>query len=61
MDGLTIKDVTLFLGKLPDREQECFYFVEGSILYPVAYVSKQHLPNAKRLWGKMIDNLPKGV
>ena len=59
MDGMKIKDVTLFLGKIPHRKQEGFYFAEGWNLYLVAYISEKNLPEAKRLWGKMIDALPK--
>ena len=54
MDGIKMNDVSLFLGKIPNRKQECFYFAEGTSLYPIAYVSKANLPEAKRLWGKMI-------
>ena len=58
MNGIKIKDVTLYLGQLPNRKQECFYFAEVNILYPVAYVKKEHLEDAKRLWGKMVGTLP---
>ncbi len=55
MYGIKINEVTLFLGHIPGRKQQCFYFAEGSILYPVAYVSPKQLPNAQRLWQKMLD------
>ena len=63
MDGLKINGVSLFLGKIPSRKQECFYFEEGTALYPVAYIKSELLDDAKRLWGRMIgskvkDNLP---
>ena len=54
MDGLKINGVTLFLGKIPNRKQECFYFAEGATLYPVAYISSENLVTAKRLWGQML-------
>ena len=54
MNGIKLNGVTLFLGKIPCRKQECFYFAEGNRLLPVAYISKALLPEAKRLWGKMI-------
>ncbi len=57
MDGIKVKEVSLFLGKLPNRKQECFYFVKGTNWYPVAYVSKTNLTDAKRLWGEMIKDL----
>ena len=56
MDGLKLNGITLFLGKIPVRKQECFYFAEGTSLIPVAYIPKALLPEAKRLWGKMISN-----
>jgi len=55
MDGLKRNDVSLFLGKLPYRKQECFFFVEGTCAYPIAYIRKENLEQAKRLWGKMIE------
>ncbi|KKL71302.1 hypothetical protein LCGC14_2096220, partial [marine sediment metagenome] len=58
MDGLKVKDITLFLGKLPTRKQSCFYFTEGAICIPVAYISKKNLPEAERLWGAMLKCLP---
>jgi len=54
MDGLKLNGVTLFLGKIPNRKQECFYFVEGTTLYPVAYIHKELLKDAQRLWDKML-------
>lgn len=55
MDGLKLNGIALFLGKIPCRKQECFYFAEGTSLIPVAYISKALLPEAKRLWGIMIS------
>ncbi len=57
MNGIRIGEVTLFLGKLPNRKQECFYFEDG-IFYPVAYIKAKSLPEAKRLWAKMVDAIP---
>lgn len=54
MDGIRINGVGLFLDKIPTRKQECFYFSEGTKVYPVAYVRKEILEDAKRLWGKLI-------
>ena len=54
MDGLKLHNVSLFLGKIPCRKQECFYFAEGTTFLPVAYISETNLPEAKRLWGKFI-------
>ncbi len=61
MGGLQIRgtDVSLFLGKLPNRKQECFYFAEGTVLIPVAYISERDLPEAKRLWQMMLDAVDK--
>ena len=61
MDGLQIReqDIVLFLGKLPNRKQECFYFAEGTSLIPVAYISEKNLPEAKRLWQMMLDAVNK--
>jgi len=61
MDGIRINDITLFMGKFPNRKQECFYFAEGANLYPVAYISKENLEEAKRLWIKMLLSLKKAV
>lgn len=57
MDGIKIKDITLFMGNIPNRKQDCFYFAEGTCLYPVAYIRKENLEEAKRLWGKMLDSI----
>ena len=54
MDGLTINKISFFLGKIPGRKQECFYFVEGTNSIPVAYINKQNIAEARRLWGKLI-------
>ena len=61
MDGLQIReqDIVLFLGKLPSRKQDCFYFAEGTSLIPVAYISEKNLPEAKRLWQMMLDAVNK--
>ena len=58
MNGIKTGEVTLFVGKLPNRKQECFYFEKDGTLYPVAYVPKKSLPEAKRLWAKMVDAIP---
>ncbi len=58
MEGLKINEISLFLGKMPGRKQECFYFVEGNHLYPVAYISEKNLLEAKRLWGTMLEPFP---
>lgn len=61
MDGLKVNDVSLFLGKIPNRKQECFYFAKGTTLYPVAYIRKGSLKEARRLWAEMIgwwDEIP---
>ena len=55
MDGIKLRDITLFLGRIPNRKQECFYFAEGNCLIPVAYIHKASLKEAKRLWGKMLN------
>lgn len=53
MDGIKINGITLFLGKLPNRKQECFYFAEGTSLIPVAYIKDSKLKDAKLLWKKL--------
>ena len=58
MNGMKIGEVTLFVGKLPNRKQECFYFEKDGTLYPVAYISEEALPRVKQLWAKMVDALP---
>jgi len=55
MDGIRINEVSLFLGKIPGRKQQGFYFAEGTSLIPVAYISEANLPEAKRLWDKMLE------
>ncbi len=52
MDGLKINGVSLFLGKMPTRKQECFYFEEGVNTYPIAYILPHNLKEGKRLWAK---------
>ncbi len=58
MDGLKVNGVTLSLGKIPGRKQECFYFIEGTMIYPIAYVRKELLADAKRLFRRMIATIP---
>ena len=58
MDGIQINGVQLFLGKIPYRKQECFYFLEDNVCYPVAYINKQNLADAKRLWAKLLQGIP---
>ena len=53
MYGLKIGEITMFLGKIPNRKQWCFYFAEGTSLIPVAYVADKSLPEAQRLWAEM--------
>jgi len=55
MDGIRINGVALFLGSIPNRKQEGFYFSEGTRIYPVSYISNDNLPEAKRLWGEMLN------
>lgn len=59
MDGIKANGVILFLGKVPNRKQECFYFIEGSTLHPIAYISQQNLSKAKRLWEKLTERFPR--
>jgi len=58
MQGIESNGVQLFLGKIPTRKQECFYFVEGTALIPVAYITERNLADAKRLWQKLLVNIP---
>lgn len=57
MDGLKINDTTLFMGKIPCRKQECFYFVDKTGMYPVAYINEKNIKEARRLWDKMLSPL----
>lgn len=60
MDGIKHNGVALFLGKIPGRKQECFYFQEdakqndetpyASLIRIGGYVSERDLPEVKRLW-----------
>ena len=54
MNGLKLNGVTLFLGKLPGRKQECFYFLEEGGIFPVAYIRKQLLKDTQKLWARML-------
>jgi hypothetical protein len=56
MDGLKINNVALFLGHIPTRKQLCFYFSEGTKLYPIGYVSKKNESVAIKLWGIMLND-----
>ncbi len=60
MEGIRMNGVTLFLGKVPNRKQHCFYFDEGNVCYPVAYISAKNLPEAQRLWAKFIGSIQVG-
>ena len=57
MNGLKINDVALFIGKLPGRKQNCFYFSEGSKLLPIAYIKDKYMPEVERLWNKMLEKV----
>lgn len=60
MDGMrnVYTGVVLFIGKLPGRKQECFYFVEDNVIIPVAYINDRYLVETKKLWGKLTAKLP---
>ena len=53
-----ITGVKLGIGKLPSRNQECFYFVDGSKLIPAAYVRSSELEEVKRLWDAVLEGIP---
>uniref|UniRef100_A0A6M3KW17 Uncharacterized protein n=1 Tax=viral metagenome TaxID=1070528 RepID=A0A6M3KW17_9ZZZZ len=57
MDGLKFlrTNIILFLGRLPGRKQECFYFEEDGVIYPIAYISSRNLKEAQRLWTKLLE------
>ena len=54
MDGIRIHDVALYLMELPNRKGLAFAFMDGNILYPVAYVSQKHDAAAREYWGKFL-------
>jgi hypothetical protein len=55
MNGLTGNGVTLFLGHIPSCKSLCFYFEEGSVIYPVAYIKGEYLTEeATKYWLKLI-------
>jgi hypothetical protein len=58
VNGIEINGVTLFLGSLPGRKQACFYFAEGSVIYGLGFVSAKNVPQAERLWEKMLEGIP---
>lgn len=58
MDGLKKNGVTIFLGRIPPRKSLCFYFEEGSSIYPVAYVSKKLEDIAIEKWAKFLSGEP---
>ena len=58
MDGIKINGVTLFIGKLPGRKQECFYFQIASRIWPVAYIRSEHIEQATDFWTQMLRGIP---
>ena len=59
--GLSLANnkVKLFIGRLPGRKQECFYFVENETsIFPIAYINNRNLEETKRLWNELIQGLP---
>ena len=57
--SLANNKVKLFIGKLPGRKQECFYFVENETsIFPIAYISSRNLAEIKRLWNELIQGIP---
>ena len=59
MDGIKLNGITLFIGKIPNRKQQAFYFDDGSRLYPMAYIPEDKLDMTQMLWQKMLDALNK--
>lgn len=59
MEGIKINGVSLYIGKIPGRKQNCFYFQEGNVIYPVAYIKDRHMKDAEYYWNKMLDGVPK--
>jgi len=57
MDGIKINGVTLFVGKLPRRKQACFYFTDGTTLFPVAYIRPEYESMVNHNWQKMLDGI----
>lgn len=57
MNGIRIGDVALFIGKLPYRKQECFYFEKENTVIPVAYIKEDRLSEARELWEEMISKI----
>jgi len=53
-----VTGVKMGLGKLPGREQECFYFEEGNVIYPFAFIRNKNLEEAKRLWDLLLTGIP---
>jgi len=58
MDGIGIGKVGLFLCEIPTRKGLAFCFQEGSVFYPVAYVSAKNDAKAREYWQKMLDHIP---
>lgn len=54
MDGLSINGVSLYLTSIPGRKGLAFCFMDGSSLYPVAYVSAKLEDMAIKEWKKML-------
>ena len=54
MDGLSINGVSLYLTSIPSRKGLAFCFIDGSSLYPVAYVSAKLEDMAIKEWKKML-------
>ena len=55
MDGIKLNGITLFVGKIPNRKQQAFYFDDGAKLYPMAYITEDKLDMTQMLWQKMLD------
>lgn len=53
MDGIKINNVSLFIGKIPTRKQECFYFVDKNGMWPAGYIRAEYLEKTKELWQEM--------
>ena len=56
MNGLSANGVSVFLGKIPGRKQECLYFETDGIIWPVGYIPPRYLKDAKRLWARFIGD-----
>ena len=50
--GVRMGDVTLGVTHFPDRKRPCLYYMEGNVLYQLAYFTNEN--GAEMFWNQLL-------